>query len=141
VGGATLPQVAAHRMERKKRKRACRDEDDRTNEVAILQRATAFPTTACSATSVDMDLPVLGERPLSALSHFENEREYLPAAGPTLVGSHPGWASKHIPGGCTSHTRTLVVVENRAPDPVLALRGTPCLYRYIPHLFRDLGFC
>jgi hypothetical protein len=145
VGGATLPQVAAHRMERRKRKRACRDGVDRTSEVAILQRAIAFPT-ACSATSVDMSSPVLGVRPWLAMSHFENERGYLPAvgsrfeAGPMLVGSHPGSASKHIPGGCTAHTRTVVVVENRAPDPVLALR-TPCLYRYIPRLFRGLSFC
>ena len=143
VGGARLPQVAAHRMERRKRKRACHDEDDRTSEVANGQKVTAFPT-ACSTTSVDMSSPVLGERPLSALSHFENEKEYLPAVGSRLevglmlVGSHPGSASKHIPRGCTAHTRTLVVVENRAPDPVLALH-TPCLYRYIPR--RGLSFC
>ena len=136
MGGVVLPQEASHRMERKKRRWACPDGGDRIDEAAGQRKETATSTVACSATTVEQNSPESGKRPSSELSHCENERDYLPVlgsrtgVGPTLVDNHPGSASRHVPGGCTVHTRMLAEVESMALDPVLALR-TPCLCRYI----------
>lgn len=152
MGGVVLPQEAAHRTERKKLKRECHDEGDRISEAAGQRKETASSTVACSATTVDKSSPGSGERPSSEQSHFENERVYLPAlgsrteVGPTLVGSHPGPASRHVPGSRTVHTRMLAEVGSMVLALALALR-TPCLCRCILRLrpccaaclFRDLS--
>lgn len=146
MGGVEVPQEAAHRMERKKRKRECPDEGVRIGEAAGQRKETASSTVACSATTVEQSSPESGERPSSELSHCENERDYLPVlgsrteVGPTLVGSHPGSASRHVPGGYTVHTRMLAEVGSTVLGPALALR-TPCLCRYILRLCPCCAAC
>jgi|SRR5690242_9482452 len=109
---------------------------------------------ACSAAAVDRNLSTLEETTSSELSHFENEKEYLPAlgspfgAGPMLVDSRPGPTWRDIPVSCTAHARTLAVERNMVLGPVLVLR-TPCFCRcslrsylyYAGCSVRDLSFC
>lgn len=139
MGRGVLPQEAAHRTERKKLRWEFPDEGDRIDEAAGQRKETASSTGPCSATTVEQNSPKSGERPSSELSHCENERDYLPVlgsrtgVGPTLVGSHPGSTSRHVPGGCTVHTRMLAEVESMVLVPALAL-NTPCLCRYILRL-------
>lgn len=87
-----------------------------------------------SAAALDRSLSTLEETTSSELSHFENEREYLPALGspfgaaPMLVDSHPGPTWRDVPVSCTANTRTLAVVGSMVLGPVLVLR-TPCFCR------------
>lgn len=141
-------------MEKKKLRWECRGEGDQINEAADQRKEKASSETGSSATAVDMSSPVMDERPSSELSRFENERDYLPElgshaeAGPTLVGSHPGSAWRHVPGSRTAYTRTLAAEENTVPDLALVLR-TPYLCRCTLRpsfccaacLFRDSSFC
>lgn len=148
MDGVALPQVAAHRTEKRKRRWEYPDEDDRIGEAAGQRKETGSSTMTCSATTAAQNLPRSGERPSSELLHCENENSYLPAlgsrtdVGPMLVGSHPGSVSRHVPGGCTAHTRMLVEVGSMVLDPALAL-GTPCLCHYILRLrpCRAAGLC
>lgn len=153
MGGVVLQQEGAHRMERKRLKQECHGEGGRKSEAADQRKETASSTVACSATTGEQSPLALGERPSSELSHFENERDYLPVLGSrievglTLVDNHPGPASRHVPGDCTVHTRMLAEVGSMVPDLGLALR-TPYFRRFLLRLrlycaarfFRDLGF-